>query len=70
MIALLVAGCSSTSTASPQSGNLLRPGAELDGMRLATADETDTTIFDITCDPIRLEPGSMRAIVRSRNCRG
>jgi hypothetical protein len=26
-------------------------------MRLATADETDTTIFDITCDPIRLEPG-------------
>jgi hypothetical protein len=59
MSALLVAGCGpdGDGTASPPAGNLLRPGAEVDGTRLTTADETDTTIFDITCDPIRLEPG-------------
>jgi hypothetical protein len=60
MTALLVAGCGPVSdgTASPQPGGLLRPGAELDGMHVTTATDADTTIFDITCDPIIPQPGT------------
>jgi len=61
----LLAGCGPVTdgSASPQPGGLLRPGAELDGMRLATGDERDTTIFDISCDPIIPQPG-----IHQRNC--
>ena len=55
---LLVAGCGADRDgAALDPDGLLRPGAELDGMGLTTAVETDTKIFDITCDPGILQSG-------------
>jgi hypothetical protein len=57
MTALLVAACSpgSDGTATQRPGDLLRPGAELNGMRLTTATERDADIWS-SCDPIVLQP--------------
>jgi hypothetical protein len=57
--ALLAAGCSpdSDGTAPPETGGPLRPGAELNGMRLTTANAADKDIF-VFCDPYVLQPGT------------
>ena len=43
---------------SPGPSSLLRPGAELDGMRLRVTDVTDAELFGLYCDPIVLRPGT------------
>jgi hypothetical protein len=66
--AALVAGCGAGSHgAHPPGaggdGTLLRPGGEVDGMRLTTATEADTEVLGRFCYPVILRPG-----IYARDC--
>src|SRR5262245_3213662 len=60
LVVLLAAGCGADNreAAVPQRSGLLGPGAEVDGMELTVGTIADTEIFDLSCDPIIMQPGT------------